>query len=240
MSSRFSKSIGKDVLKVLYSERDSRACLLGFQLQLGLDSGFDEIIVVSGYKAEAIQEFVDTWFPSARIQVVYNNEYLTTGTCKSFACGVEALELDGYASLTYMEGDLYLDRESFQSIVSCHKDIITANRELIRADTSVVFYLTEDGRIHFNYDVHHKTLRIDQKFTMLGNSGQVWKFTNLGVLRQVVKQLDEASLRGTNLIPISAYFNAVNTQPRDYIVFDQWVNCNAIEDYRLIATFLEG
>ena len=241
-SSRFSRSVGRDVLKVLYYEDDkTEECLLADQLTLVRDAGFDSIVIVGGYAYEELRDFIARYYSEdQRIETVYNEKFHEHGTCYSFACGLNTLRGRELDEIVFMEGDLIVDAASFSAIVDADSDVVTANRELIRADTAVVFYTTTHGKLHYVYDTQHRALRIDETFTRLGNSGQVWKFRDVGLLHETVDALGDGLYDDTNLLPITNYFNARGLDRVIFISFNIWFNCNTIDDYRAIRRYKEN
>jgi NDP-sugar pyrophosphorylase family protein len=235
MSTRFSRSVGKDVLKVLYSEDSPKECLLADQLSLADKFGFDRIIVVGGYSFEELKSFIARYFQGvSNIETVYNEKYREYGTCYSFVRGLKALRDQNIDEIVFMEGDLIFDEPSFSALVDSPQDVITANRRLIRAGTSVIFYTTTKGRLRYLYDTRHAELRIAEPFTFLGNSGQVWKFCDVPLLHRISEDLGTGLFDDTNLLPLEKYFNARGLCNVTYITFDVWINCNTIDDYRAV------
>ena len=57
-------------------------------------------------------------------------------------------------------------------------------------------------------------------------------------LRRTVAAPGPASHDDTNLAPIMAYFNAGPPDGIDFITFQDWFNCNTVEDYRQVRDYL--
>jgi CTP:phosphocholine cytidylyltransferase-like protein len=240
-STRFSRSVGKDVLKVLYYEDSPEECLLAEQLALAGKEDFDLIIIVGGYAFVDLSRFIhDLYRDDPRIQLVYNDKFSEYGSCYSLACGLNALRDRRLDEIIFMEGDLFFDAASFSSVAAVESDVVTANRTLICADKSVVFYATLDGRLCYVYDTRHASLRIDEAFTTLGNSGQVWKFRDIDLLREIAADLGQGLYNDTNLLIVERYFNARGLNHVAFISFDTWFNCNTIDDYRAIREHKAG
>lgn len=232
LSSRFSKSVGHDVLKITYHEGNPQQSLLGFQLDMARQLGMAPVILVVGYRSEEVRSFVSTYYADYDITIVENERYHDWGTCYSFALGVEKARQMRVEDLIYMEGDLVIDQYSMQRLASTVKDVISTNSELITGSTSVACYVGKDGLLHYIYDTQHEALYIPEPFAILGNSGQVWKFSTANTLFDIVASLDEKELSGTNLIPIERYFQQVGIEEVTWLRFTDWVNCNEVEDYR--------
>ena len=238
-STRFSRSLGREVYKILYHEGPVTDCLLGWQLALARGAGFDRVLIVGGHAYPDLCAFVQRHAGGGPpVATVFNEHYRDRGTCWSFVCGVAALPPDGADEIVFMEGDLMVDAASLAAVAAAERDVVTAARDPIRADKSVAFYRTPDGRLRYIYDPAHRELRVDGPFTLLGNSGQVWKFRDPDRLRRTVAAPGPASHDDTNLAPIMAYFNAGPPDGIDFITFQDWFNCNTVEDYRQVRAYL--
>lgn len=236
LSSRFSASLGHEASKVLFTEKPDQKCLLELQLELLQTAGIEDVILVGGYKYDELAAFVAKRFPQRQIKLVFNEHFHDLGSGHSLALGIEALEND-YDRVLFLEGDLYCDRPAFGAAAASPKNVITLCPGPITADKSVAFYLPATGGIRYIYDTLHKLLEINEPFKMVANSGQIWKFCDLKMLKEVTAQLSPAERAGTNLVIISAYFNSINLDDVSYIEFKDWFNCNTIDDYRAIADY---
>lgn len=240
-SSRFCQSLGRDVLKVLYHEGNEEDCLLNRQLIKGLALGFDHIVIVGGYAFDKLSDFVSRRFSGeSQIEVVHNEYFLTYGTCFSFSRGLDALKGRQIDEIVLMEGDLEFDNQTFEEIVSSKTDVVSANSDPIRAERSVVFFVTLDRKLGFKYDPEHKALHIDQPFTAIGNSGQVWKFCDVPLLMRTTEGLGAGLYDDTNLLIVERYFNALARPDFSIITFRDWHNCNTVQDYRRIIGTAKG
>ncbi len=79
-------------------------------------------------------------------------------------------------------------------------------------------------RIHYIYDIIHNVLEINEHFTSIFNSGQIWKFASTSM----------PEWKGTNLVFIQKYFG--NLEEGGYYMtrFRTWINCNTISDFKEI------
>ena len=238
-SARFRRSVGRDVLKVLYYEQEPKECLLSRQLDLLTATDFAHVVIVGGYNFQALEQFIRQYHAEdQRISLVYNGQYEEFGTCFTFACGLNALELSRIDQVVLIEGDLFFERDDFQEIVAAESDVITANSELICADKSVVFYIAQDNKIFYTYDTAHRQLRVDAPFSVMGNSGQVWKFCDPLLLANIVNGLGSAGCSDTNLLPIEQYLNVRGINQAKVVKFGSWFNCNTIDDFHAIVDYL--
>ena len=112
--------------------------------------------------------------------------------------------------------------------------MVTENCEPILASRAVVFYSDQDGYIHYLYDTKHGTLQIQEPFTAIRNSGQIWKFIDITRLEDICRGLSDEEQQGTNLIIVQKYFDIRPEKEYERITLPEWINCNTIEDYQLI------
>ncbi len=229
-STRFRQTIGRDVLKCIYSEGDYRKTILSYQLSLADD--FDKIVVVGGYKYDELTEFVNINYSDDRIVTLFNGEYNTYGSGYSLKIGIDYLRQFVVDEILFCEGDLYFDASSFKKITLDKNDVISANLEAIEAQKSVAFYTTLENKVKYIYDTAHQQLQINEPFRGIYNSGQVWKFTNQEVLDSVVDNLTQEQIEGTNLEIIEGYFSISTNYT--VVQFQNWINCNTANDYKLI------
>lgn len=233
-SSRFRKTLGRDVLKAIYSE-EGNLSILDTLLEYA-DNHFDDIIIVGGYKYEELERFIEENYKHRAITLV-NNTLFEHGSNLSLVDGIKALAKD-YDEVVFAEGDLVIDRVSFDKIVQSQGDTITGTTLPIEAKTSVLYYVSEDDKIVYKYDTEHKLLQIDEAFKSVSNSGQIWKFCDTDILKEIANSFGDEDLNLTNLATIEPYFNQISTPIRHYQI-KQWFNCNTIEDYRKATQYLK-
>ncbi|MCC5935333.1 MAG: phosphocholine cytidylyltransferase family protein [Balneolales bacterium] len=70
-------------------------------------NGFTKIVIVGGYKADVLEEFLGTKNYPAEIQVIYNHHYASTNNIYSLWIAYNLLRLD--ESFLLLEGDLIFD-----------------------------------------------------------------------------------------------------------------------------------
>lgn len=235
MSTRFSRSLGRECVKCLYHQRDFSESLLYRILHQPV--AFDKYILVGGYRFAELEETVRREFPAyaEKLILVNNEQYETYGSGYSLYCGLmEAMKLP-FDEIVFAEGDLYVDTPSFVEACSCGADVITCNRDAITADRSVAFYFDLRGRVHYLYDTGHNALQIDEPFLEIRNSGQIWKFANPERLRETVYSMPEEDWQGTNLLLIERYFGGMAREDYRILPFETWVNCNTVADFNSIS-----
>ena len=233
-STRFNQSVGGEWLKCLYFEEDSKNCLLCRILERAAE--FEQIIIVGGYKYEALVKYVGS-LHDARIKLVYNEHFVDYGSGYSFYLGLKAVDVD-VDEITFVEGDLYYDTKSFERMQKADGSVLCVNHELILSNKAVVLYFDTNHHPHYIYDTTHKSLQIDEPFESIYNSGQMWRFTDAALMRKVVAGLSDKEQQGTNLIIIQKYLD--NYLGKLVIVpVETWYNCNTISDYRNVLKQLK-
>lgn len=229
-ASRFNRDTEKDTLKCLYYRESPEYSLL-YQI-LDKAENIDRYIIVGGYLYEYLEEFVEqnlSCFKS-KIELVFNPYYQEYGSGYSLIKGIEALGEDA-EEVVFVEGDLFFDKQSFSAILESRRNVITVNRELISSDKAVVLYLDQFDGVHYLYDVNHKLLFIPESFKAIYNSAQIWKFVSPGLLSQIVCQLTEKQIQGTNLEIIQGYFGSLSSRDYEVLPVELWYNCNTVVDY---------
>lgn len=234
MSTRFSESIGNTCLKCIYHEGNREESLL-YQL-LSCYSGFDKFVIVGGFRYEELCNEIQEHYSefSNRIVLVENKEYASYGSGYSLFVGLKKAMEFHPDQIVFAEGDLYVDRETFEGVAVSKKPVLTMTTETINAKKSVVFYLDMNYRIHYLYDLSHSALEIREPFVEIGNSGQVWKFINDDRLQESFQSMSEHDWQGTNLVFIQNYFSQLVPDEYEVLKFKKWINCNTISDFRRV------
>jgi choline kinase len=227
-SSRFSKSIGQDVLKCIYREKNNPS-ILNIILEYS-KTLFDKIIIVGGYKFENLEQYINIHYNTPNVQLIYNEHYADYGSNYSLYLGIEKALQDGECSIVFAEGDLIVDKKSYLDVCNSIQSAVTATKDFISADKSVAFYKNMDGFVRYIYDARHEYLSIGEKFLFLANSGQIWKFTDINILRDILRNQNENDYKDTNLNIIQKYFE--KDKSYKIITIEQWYNCNTVSDYR--------
>lgn len=238
LSSRFNEGLPEEKrqLKAIYHEPGSRDTLLWHLA--GNCSFADEIIIVGGYRYESLKEYAENEIADAvdsRVTAVYNSHYKDLSSGYSFYTGLEeAFSREGLDEILFVEGDLDIDRESFQSVIACKNDVLTYNREPIYSGRAVVLYQTGDGRYRYAYNSSHGLLEIGCPFRCILNSGQLWKFTDMKRLKLAAGHFLETDKSGTNLLIIQDYLDRNPGKDISLAGLDRWTNCNTREDFDII------
>lgn len=242
VASRFSKSLGREVLKGIYFERSPEDAVLHRLIRMGEALGFHKIVVVAGFRIDELKLFLASHFPSVPgLTLVENLRFDSTGTLYSFYMGLkEIFQAGGCEEVVLAEGDLTLDQASFKRVVQSNKDVLTSCPEPITADRSVAFYITNSGEVRFAYDVNHKVLHIPVPFRSIHNSGQVWKFRDMELLKSLFSELNPTLFTETNLGFIEEYFAKLPPESMEIIPFKEWQNCNTVEEFRATTVANSG
>ena len=241
VSSRFNQGIKEEEkqLKAIYSEADPSQTLLSHMIKR---CGFaDKIIIVGGYKYEDLCGYIENQMPEAvrsKIITVYNDHFSDLPTGYSLYCGIkEAFKFKdaGIKGIVFAEGDLDVDDEAFSCVAGSEKTVLTYNHDVIRSNKAVVLYQNADGKYRYAFNSSHGFLKIEEAFSCLYNSGQIWRFHDAEKLQSAVdKYLEKDVADGTNLKIIEYYAEELDPEDVDIIGFNRWVNCNTREDYRMI------
>ncbi|MEY8494227.1 DUF6564 domain-containing protein [Lachnospiraceae bacterium 29-91] len=238
ISSRFNEGYPEEEkkLKVIYHEAGSKETLL---LHLVKNcSAFDEVIIVGGYRYEELKEYAEKEIMEAtdsKITVLYNPHFSDLASGYSLYLGLyEALKRDGVTEILFVEGDLDIDKKSFDKVIKAKTSVLTYNHTPIYSNKAVVLYRTEEGRYHYIFNSSHGILKIDDAFTCILNSGQLWKFTDIEAVKKVCDDFFYTEKNGTNLLLIQNYIDQIQTEQIDVIELNQWTNCNTREDFHNI------
>ena len=88
-STRFSKSIGKDCLKCIYTESSAEDTLL-YRL-VSMNDAYDRFVIVGGFRYDELLKFIDSSLVQYkdRISAVRNEKYAEYGSGYSLLLGLE-------------------------------------------------------------------------------------------------------------------------------------------------------
>ena len=236
-ATRFSESIGKPTVKCIYNREDPTKTLLDHILTQAAD--YDLFVVVGGFLINELEEYINTVLPSEfseKVMLVNNEQYAEYGSGWSLYLGLDAaLKIYGkdITEVMFAEGDLFVDDLSFSSVANSKNSVITINSEVIKANKAVALYYDLENVPHYIYDTAHGQLKIDEPFTAVYNSAQIWKFTDIALLMELVLNGDPERFTGTNLVLINEYFQklAKNGEAIDIISIKTWINCNTVNDF---------
>lgn len=239
MSSRFNENQKDEVLKGTYMISDERKTLLYSILRKC--KGLDKVVLVGGYQYENLEKYVQQYreeflFP---IELVYNPKFRELGTGYTLKVGLEAcLKIPDCEEIIIIEGDLFFDEESFERVKSSDCSVATYNYHTIDSRKAVIAYINKEKTLKYIFNTKHGSAEIKEPFLEIYNSGQIWKFTEIGQVRQLMKKLPEEVWRGTNLLFIEAYFKAIQESARELIALETWENCNTRMDYLKCVQYL--
>ena len=240
ISSRFNEGISEEKkrLKAVYYEADYKNTLL---YHLLLKCSFaDKIILVGGYKIEALTEYVQSLEPEIRdrITVADNERFRDLGSGYSLYLGLEEAFRLGATEIVFIEGDLDFDDESFKTVLGSEKSVLTYTYEPIYANKAVVLYKDAADHYRYAFDSSHGMLTIDSPFSCILNSGKTWKFTDMDRLKDANRSFYENDRADTNLRIIQNYLDA--GADVELAVLKRWTNCNTRTDYKKILSYWEG
>lgn len=244
ISSRFNQGIPEDekILKCLYYE-DSPCDTLIYQMLKKLEYA-DKIVVVGGYKFNDLVNYVGEVIPQdlqEKIIFVDNPHYSDLSSGYSLYLGIkEALDnFNPISEILFVEGDLDIDIKSFSKVIESDKNVLTFNREPIYSNKAVVLYQDSEDDYHYLFNSDHGLLTLDVPFKAVFNSGQIWKFQNMDLLKVANDNFKENLIEDTNLGIIQKYFDLAENDTIEILGFNHWVNCNTRKDYSLIKNYWE-
>lgn len=238
ISSRFNEGIeeGKQRLKSIYFEGDPTDSLL-FHLLDKCDYA-DRVFVVGGFRFNELADYIKNYVEKElqnKVTLVFNEHYKTLGSGYSLYLGLQkAFQLNNMEEILFVEGDLDIDVESFQKVINGRTSIFTYNTEPIYADKAVVLYRDKKGSYHYAFNSSHGFLKINEAFSVLLNSGQMWKFREMDVLKAAGEAFLVRNMAGTNLEIIQEYLDHVQQDKIQILGLKQWINCNTRSDYKRI------
>ena len=244
VSSRFNDGIEESLWrhKAIYSEGRMEDTLL---YHLLLKCSFaDKIIVVGGNRFDEVRSYCDG-LPSSlssRISLVYNPHYADLASGYSLYVGLKELEAirSSVSSVVFVEGDLDIDKESFDKVISSSSNVLTYSYEPIYANKAVVLYKDPDSRFRYAFNSSHGLLSIDSPFSVILNSGQMWKFTDISLLLGAASRFFSECPDETNLKIIQNYLDLCDPSSFELIGLSRWTNCNTREDYKKIKGYWEA
>lgn len=231
IASRFSKSLGYNVLKCIYYPKSPKETLL-YRMIHSLE-GFDKYIIVGGYKFDELQAYVEQelseW--NDKIILVNNPCYREYGSGYSLYHGLKVITDNDFDEVLFAEGDLFVDKNSLKRVADSPKNVLTITNSPVMAEKSVAVYCDSGWKLHYIFDTNHGILEINEPFKAIYNSGQIWKFTDVSHFRKSFNSLSEMDWQGTNLNFIQHYFGSLDVTEYEIADFKTWINCNTIQDF---------
>lgn len=243
VSSRFNEGLPETEKrhKAIYYERDRQDTLLYHLLEKCLFA--DKIVIVVGYKQTDVIAYCQT-LPQEmqdKLLFVHNEHFSDLGSGYSLYLGIEELrqQAEQVGEVLFVEGDLDIDRESFQQVVESPQSVLTYSYEPIYANKAVVLYQDGEGRYHYAFNRSHGLLSIEEPVSLLLNSGQLWKFTDWDRLQKANERFWTECRGESNLGIIRFYVEPCAGEDFVLIPLRRWTNCNTREDYSKILAYWE-
>lgn len=239
ISSRFNEGIPEKerVLKAIYSENGVQNTLLYNSVKKC--SFADKIVLIGGYKFEELYRYfireIRTEFP--QVILVKNEYYEQLASGYSLYLGIKKALHFKADEILFVEGDLDVDNESFEAVINSDCSVLTYTNDPIYANKAVVLYVDGEGRYKYAFNSTHGLLIINEPFSCILNSGQMWKFTDIEILERANEEFFMWEKEGTNLTIIQRYFNQVPSKSIELINLKRWTNCNTRDDYRKIMNY---
>ena len=232
VASRFNADLIEPIPKCIYSEGDKTDSIL-YRLISRADCA-DKIIVVGGYMYENILSYAKDMLRdfSDRLEFVYNPHFKDKGSMYSLKLGIDAAAKYSPDIISFAEGDLVVPRNGYTALIGSECDAVSINHEIIYAKKAVILYVNGGGDIRYVFDTSHSSVRISDTITAIFNSAQMWCFANAKKLIELNNILTDDEAAGTNLVLIQKYFSDKKITDIRTVEFEQWYNCNTVEDYR--------
>lgn len=82
--------------------------------------GIEEVVIVTGYRAEEVRDYAQRTFPAIRFTFVHNERYAETNNIHSMALACQAVDFS--EGLMLIEADLVFDDAVFDALDGCHHD----------------------------------------------------------------------------------------------------------------------
>ena len=238
VSGRFNLGEKEVCLKCIYHRADKRKTLLYSILKKCIS--YDKIVLVAGFQAEALQEYVESVrheFPFV-IQIVRNPYFEQYGSGYSLFLGIKECVKSDCMEILFAEGDLFFDKGTFLCIQDEDRSCLTVNRNHIYSNKAVAVYKNAADKFRYIYNTKHGLFVIKEAFSAIFNSGQVWKIKNMNAVNQVMAEMSDQDWMGTNLVFIEKYFEKITAEEIAVIDFKEWMNCNTREDYARCEEYL--
>ncbi|MGI5102626.1 DUF6564 domain-containing protein [Treponema vincentii] len=244
VSSRFNQDIAeKDkVLKCIYYEKNRDDTLLKHLLDKCCFA--DRIIIVGGYQYQSLQAYCSK-LPKRlydKLELVYNSHFSDLSSGYSLYLGLEKAFSFGrdVTKVLFAEGDLDVDDLSFNRVAESELNVLTYTFLPIYASTSVVLYKNKDNCYKYTFNSRHGLLKIDEDFSCIFNSGQIWKFTDISKLKIASEKFIKNSRDETNLVLIQNYIDLCIQDDFELVGIQKWTNCNTRHDYKNISIYWEA
>ncbi len=241
VSSRFNEGISEEEkkLKTIYSEKDKTDTLLFHLLEKCVFA--DKIILVGGYKYDELKAYCEELPDSMKNKIipVYNGLYAELASGYSLYIGLKTV-FDNFGDveeILFVEGDLDVDKDSFCRVINASHNVLTYSLEPIYAKKAVVLYKNMHDHFQYVFNSNHGLLKIDEAFSVILNSGQIWKFTETEKLKVINQRFCQAEKNATNLWIVQNYIDSCDSVSFELIRLLRWTNCNTREDYRKILTY---
>lgn len=232
ISSRFNQGEEIPALKCIFHEKDMKKTLLYSILRKC--RGCKGVIVVGGYQFGELERYIDSQrgeFPFG-IDLIFNPNYETYGSGYSLKLGLkECCTREDCTEVIFIEGDLLFDGASMAYMINGTKNYLTVNTNPISSEKAVAVYFNGQKEIKYMYNTEHGLFHLTEPFSVIYNSGQVWKFSEWEKAVQVMDEMEEKEWSGTNLCFVERYFNYVARENVEIVEFKKWVNCNTRTDY---------
>lgn len=119
--------------------------ILKRQIDSILTSGISDIVVVTGYKAEMIKDFISENYPQISVEYIYNENYNSTNT--AYSLWLTRDSVTGH-ELVKFDADVVFDQEILEKLINSTGDLcFTIDRNINLANEEVKVKIDENGKI---------------------------------------------------------------------------------------------
>ena len=174
----------------------------------------------------------------SKIAMARNDHFEDLGSGYSLYLGLEEAFKYEPDEVLFIEGDLDIDNDSFDRVVSSDKSVLTYTYEPIYANKAVVLYKDDAYRYRYAFNSSHGLLTIESPFSCIFNSGQTWKFKEVDKLKKANAKFYAEAKGDTNLRIIQNYLDM--GAEATIVPLDRWTNCNTRNDYKKIVSYWEN
>lgn len=175
-----------------------------------IDNGFDDLVVVTGYLRQMIEEFITSTYPRLKVEFIHNEKYASTNNIYSLWMTKDAVE--GH-DIMLLDSDILFDAPIISALLdSPHSDCLAMNsHELGEEEIKVIVDST--GKIK----EISKVCSVD---AAIGESVGIEKFS-APLVQQLFAELDDMILnKGQSGIFYEAAFENIIGQGAEIYIVD--------------------
>lgn len=196
-----------------------------------LDNGIKEndIIVVGGYKAEILEEYLKNTFPI--VKMIHNSRYAETNNMYSLYLAMKEV---GDSAFLLMNADVFFDGNVIDGILACESENAIASDKTQYLEESMKICVREGGRItHIS-----KAISEEDHFAV---SIDVYKISKKAsqILMNIIKDFIEVRKDENSWteVALDQIFDTCEFKP--YVIEGRWVEIDNHDDLKLAESLFE-